>query len=129
MLISVLRFQNIQNNGHISLRHNSCQSVNILGIARKAKVVAVFLEGKSRMRVTENQCVDCGLPCLGNFCRYRNVVVDYCDECGEENAKYRIDGKDYCEDCAEAIIDEEWSNLSLTEKANAVNIDLSEICD
>jgi hypothetical protein len=57
------------------------------------------------------------------------VVVDYCDECGEENAKYRIDGKDYCEDCAEAIIDEEWSNLSLTEKANAVNIDLSEICD
>ena len=48
----------------------------------------------------ENHCVDCGLPCIGNLCPFRNVSVYYCDECGDEGAEYKLDGNDLCEDCA-----------------------------
>ena len=41
-------------------------------------------------RRIENHCVDCGLPCLGSSCPYRNVPVDYCDDCGDEGAKYHF---------------------------------------
>lgn len=81
------------------------------------------------MRRIENHCVDCGLPCLGKSCPYVDVAVDYCDECGEENAKYRIDGQDYCEDCAENYIEETWNDKTISEKAELLNIDFSEICD
>ena len=51
----------------------------------------------------ENQCVSCGLPCLGSACCYQNVRVFYCDQCRDKGADYRIDGEDYCEDCAKNI--------------------------
>ena len=41
------------------------------------------------MKRIENECVNCGLPCLGNSCPYKNVVHFYCDRCGEE----------ICQDC------------------------------
>lgn len=48
----------------------------------------------------ENQCVDCGLPCLGDACRYRNVPVYFCDKCGDEiNDVYELDGQELCADC------------------------------
>ena len=55
------------------------------------------------MRKYENHCVDCPreMGCLGSSCPYVNVPVDYCDECGSDNAEYVIDGDDLCEDCAE----------------------------
>ena len=33
---------------------------------------------------TENECVDCGLPCLGKSCPYTHVTRIYCDRCGKE---------------------------------------------
>lgn len=49
---------------------------------------------------TENQCVDCVLPCMGDTCPYRNVRVLYCDNCGNEVDKlYLYEGEETCEDC------------------------------
>lgn len=48
-----------------------------------------------------NECVDCGLPCLGNACPYRNVKRYYCDECKEEAKTYHYDGRHLCIDCIE----------------------------
>lgn len=53
------------------------------------------------MQKIENDCVDCGLPCLGDACRYRNVTHYYCDECGEEKQLYNFDGEELCIDCIE----------------------------
>ena len=49
----------------------------------------------------ENRCADCGLPCMGESCPYRNVPVTYCDECGEEIVEdvYDVDGDELCEYC------------------------------
>lgn len=72
----------------------------------------------------ENHCVDCGLPCLGRSCPYRDVPVDYCDDCGNEGIKYCIDGDDLCEDCAEERIQEFFDDLTISEKAEALDVDL-----
>ena len=50
----------------------------------------------------ENHCVDCGLPCLGSVCPHRNVIVYYCDLCGDEISDedvYEDCGEDLCESC------------------------------
>lgn len=48
----------------------------------------------------EDDCVDCGLPCLGDNCPYRNVTVNYCDKCGEENEfLYQYEGQELCKYC------------------------------
>jgi hypothetical protein len=48
----------------------------------------------------ENDCVDCGLPCLGDSCPYRNVPHLYCDECKCEADKLReYEGEQLCEEC------------------------------
>ena len=52
-----------------------------------------------------NECVDCGLPCLGNSCQYRNVKRYYCDSCGEEEQLYDYDGEEHCLDCIEKRLD------------------------
>ena len=36
------------------------------------------------MVVYEDECVGCGLPCIGRSCKYMNVPHIYCDKCGEE---------------------------------------------
>ena len=51
------------------------------------------------MRVTENECVDCGKPCMGNACPYRNVTRHYCDECKMEELLYHYDGEELCIEC------------------------------
>ena len=52
------------------------------------------------MKRIENECVDCGLPCLGSTCPYRNVVRYYCDKCGEEAYPlYHYEGKEVCVEC------------------------------
>ena len=78
-------------------------------------------------RKIENRCVDCGLPCLGESCRHQNVPVDYCDDCGGDGAEYRIDSDDLCETCAEDRIREVFDDLTLLEKAKAVDVDLNKI--
>lgn len=81
------------------------------------------------MRKYENHCVDCPreMGCLGSSCPYVNVPVDYCDECGSDNAEYVIDGDDLCEDCAEKYLKEVFNDLTLYEKAEAVDIDIYSI--
>ena len=57
------------------------------------------------MRKITNECVCCGLPCIGDSCEYRNVVRYYCDDCQEEfnpNELYDVDGDELCEDCLKA---------------------------
>ena len=54
------------------------------------------------MKKIENGCVGCPteMGCLGNSCKYRNIVVFYCDECGEEtDTLYRYNGYELCQDC------------------------------
>lgn len=73
------------------------------------------------MREVENNCVDCGLPCLGSSCPHRNAVFYYCDICGEY-AEYKIDGKDLCDKCAEEYLNEIFEDLSASEKAEALGL-------
>ena len=73
-----------------------------------------------------SDCVDCGLPCLGSSCSHYQRVDYYCDSCGD-NADYEIDGEHYCEKCAEEYIQEVASSLSLYEKAELLDIDMSDI--
>ena len=49
----------------------------------------------------ENDCVDCGLPCLGDSCPHRNVPHYYCDECKDETDIYEFDEKELCLSCIE----------------------------
>jgi hypothetical protein len=47
-----------------------------------------------------NECVDCGLPCLGDSCPNRNVMHSKCDFCKVENVKLRrYNGYEICEEC------------------------------
>ena len=57
----------------------------------------------------EDQCVDCGLPCLGSSCPYRNVEVHYCDHCDEELYEdiYVVDGEELCEGCLKSMFRKE----------------------
>ena len=95
-----------------------------MGIARRSIVAT---ESKRKMKRTENHCVDCGLPCLGRSCPYSHVTVYYCDICGDEGAEYTIDGEDYCEECAKEYLKDTFNDLTISEQAEALNIDISSI--
>ena len=47
----------------------------------------------------ENECVDCGLPCIGSSCPYMNVTRYYCDDCEDETTLYEYDDQELCADC------------------------------
>lgn len=52
------------------------------------------------MRYYENDCVNCGLPCLYKACPHYEVLHFCCDECGDEDVKlYHYDDKEICERC------------------------------
>jgi len=78
------------------------------------------------METFENQCVDCGLPCLV-YCPYKNVRVVYCDSCGSDNAEYSIDGADYCDKCARKFLLDSFDDLSIYEQAEALQLDIATI--
>lgn len=50
-----------------------------------------------------NECVDCGLPCLGSSCPLTFVSHYYCDICGDELVEteiaYRYDDYIECINC------------------------------
>ena len=53
----------------------------------------------------ENECVSCGLPCLGDGCPKRHVPRYYCDRCGEEiDAYFDIENEMICDDCVHDIM-------------------------
>ena len=47
----------------------------------------------------ENECVGCGLPCVGDHCPQLHVHRYYCDKCGVEDTLYHFDGEEVCMDC------------------------------
>ena len=81
------------------------------------------------MRVVEDNCVGCPseLGCLGSACPYKNMHIDYCDECGDDNAEYRVDGKDLCEACMDELLFDAFHDLTTKEKARLLNIDFDYI--
>lgn len=86
------------------------------------------------MTVYTNECVDCGLPCIGQGCPYQNVATIYCDVCGDGNtyADYCVDGTDMCTSCAEqyvksVLVTGDFEDLSLSEKALEAEIDLIDL--
>ena len=78
------------------------------------------------MKKIENRCVDCGMPCLSS-CRLRNVNVCYCDRCKDDNAIYTINDEDLCEHCADTVLNELFDELTISEKAEALNLTLHEV--
>ena len=47
-----------------------------------------------------NDCVDCGLPCIFESCKYYNAKHFKCDRCGEEDIKlYHYYDEELCEHC------------------------------
>ena len=51
-----------------------------------------------------NECVSCGLPCLGNLCPNKNVKHYICDCCGEEMDdgelfEYEFGSEQLCIEC------------------------------
>ena len=57
------------------------------------------------MKTVENECVDCGLPCLGDICPNRNVEHFYCDSCGDETTLFHYEGEELCIGCIEKRLD------------------------
>ena len=58
----------------------------------------------------ENHCVDCDIPCIGSSCSNKDVLVYYCDSCGDEidfDEVYEVDGDDLCEDCLKEMFKKE----------------------
>lgn len=54
------------------------------------------------MIITENECVDCGLPCIYESCPYWAVTRFYCDCCSnEEEQLYWWGNEQLCLDCIE----------------------------
>ena len=51
------------------------------------------------MKKTENECVDCGLPCKYDLCPYYRVTRHYCDKCENEDVLYEWDDAELCIDC------------------------------
>ena len=51
------------------------------------------------MQKIENECVSCGLPCIGRSCPNINVIRYYCDHCGNEDKLYYYDSEELCEEC------------------------------
>ena len=70
----------------------------------------------------ENQCVDCGLPCMGKQCPYMNVETVICDSCGSQEGQYRINGKDYCESCAAEFLREDFESLSIPDRMEVLGL-------
>lgn len=54
---------------------------------------------------TENECCDCGLPCIYESCPFWAVTRLYCDECEEEAQLYWWDGQQLCLYCIEARLE------------------------
>lgn len=54
----------------------------------------------------ENECVNCGLPCIYDSCPNFAVTRMYCDECDDEaDVLYWWDNQQLCLDCVEARLE------------------------
>lgn len=79
------------------------------------------------MRIIENHCVGCETCTLGLGCSQLNVLVIYCDICGDSDAKYHIDDLDYCEECANQYLDDLFhDSFTVKEKADIIDVSYEE---
>lgn len=81
-------------------------------------------------KVTEDLCVDCGLPCIGHACPYhksRNSEIYYCDTCLLSCADYKMDEQDFCEECARSHLNDIFNDLTIWEQAKLLGIKASKI--
>lgn len=81
-------------------------------------------------KITEDLCVDCGLPCIGHACPYHkshNSENYYCDTCLLSCAEYKIEGEDFCNECARAYLGDIFNDLTILEQAKLLKIDISKI--
>lgn len=52
------------------------------------------------MRYLENECVNCGFPCIFEACPNFRVEHFKCDYCGAEDIRlYEYGGDEICEEC------------------------------
>lgn len=52
------------------------------------------------MKYYENECVECGLPCIFESCPNYKVEHFQCDLCKTEDVKlYHYNGYEICEEC------------------------------
>lgn len=72
------------------------------------------------MRYTENQCVDCGFPCISS-CRYRKVEICKCDVC-RKDADVSVDGEDLCYEHFRAYLKDAFDELSLHDRAMILGV-------
>lgn len=66
-----------------------------------------------------SKCVGCPpeMGCIYESCPYYKVPIHDCDKCGGEDcAKYIIDNLELCEKCAEEWFEDYYSNLDKTTK-------------
>ena len=48
----------------------------------------------------ENECVNCGFPCIYDACRFYKVIRFYCDHCKENvDELYYFCDEQLCADC------------------------------
>jgi hypothetical protein len=64
-----------------------------------------FIKGGVYVIQIENECVDCGLPCIYNSCPYYRVPRFYCDECGFEAELFWFENKQLCIECIESRLE------------------------
>lgn len=81
----------------------------------------------------ENHCCDCavpGYPCMGSSCPYVNIPVYYCDICDNDtHAEYDIDNGHYCEYHAKEYLKEAFDDLTLSEQAELLDINMKGLID
>lgn len=58
-----------------------------------------------------------------------NVPVYSCDVCNSDGADYKFDKTDYCGDCLNEILDNDFSQLSLQEKAKALGYNITSLLE
>ena len=59
----------------------------------------------------ENQCVECGLPCLQTSCPWTHVEVHYCDECEKNEADYTVGDSEFCAGCLDKIMNKQLEGI------------------
>lgn len=77
----------------------------------------------------EDNCVGCPteMGCLGKSCPYMNVPVRYCDVCGDY-AKYNLDNEsDICANCARKMLQKIFVGISISRKEKLFDVTPNEL--
>lgn len=81
----------------------------------------------------EDNCIDCGLPCVDSACPLKRTEVHYCDNCECREAEYKVGNQELCGVCFEDGVNEKMDDIlgylyelftkkRLFEKADALGV-------